>query len=414
MDTGGVQITNDANYGTTTLHRAKDDFRGNIFNTVGTQTGNNTVDINTARQMGGGRETDLTSLQSTAEQTTARFTHGMSKMTDVDLRNEYGFTAEEAKNLSHDSKIVDSYHTGHSYNDQTQASGNLSMGVNMGNGKGHGKGNENGEGKGFFEKIGGFFNANIVGNLAGGVQATNSTNKGDSHSGITTQEYNEALRTVQTAMKKMAKSEKQDELTQLARDYQRTVQEIESLSTKETTFDRNSRNYQDAQHYGNSTTVTRIEDITHQMYELAEKKYGSREKAVNIMSVDTPEYRKIRASLENEVTKRNNINLTPNRPSAPTQNDVFKDNEHSKNEAALQQKYEEKRQKSEGKVIEIDNKIKKEKENLQKKHLAIQLRSRFDLERNNINAQKEQVKNNIEDIKKQVQKRGEKSVIRAE
>ena len=148
------------------------------------------------------------------------------------------------------------------------------------------------------------------------------------------------------------------------------------------------------------------------MYELAEQKY-SRNKAIDIMSLNTPEYQKIRASLENEVTKRNNINLTPTRPSAPTQNEVFKDNEYSKTQAELKQKYEERRQNSEGKVIEIDNEIKKRKENLQKNNIGIKSSLKIDSVQSSINAQREQIKNGIEAKKEQVQKRGEKGAAHA-
>lgn len=405
LDTGGIQITNDA-YGAKTFNQAISHGVRN-FDTAGTQSMSNTVDINKMRQQAEEEGIRLNELQSTGRQEIERIANSMTKMTAMNISSKYGKTAEEAKNILQTARNIDSYHTGHNYNDQTHASGGLSFGVSAGNS------NVKGEGETLLGKINGIVNGYIGGNFATGVQATNSTNKGDSHSGISTQEYNESLKTLEAFSEEVAKTNRQDELTQLAKDHQRTIQDMTSLSKDKAAHERYIQNYQEAQHYGNSYTFTDRIDHTTEVWQIGREVGYSEREAIDKMGSSNSADQEMVDSWKKKFEEKNKRTMTPNRPSAPTQNSVFKGNEFSKAQTKLEQKYEKERQKSEDGMAEIGNGMKEVKENSQRDNFEVHLNSRFNVMNTSINAKKEQVTNDIRKTKAQVQKRGEKFVVTA-
>lgn len=112
------------------------------------------------------------------------------------------------------------------------------------------------------------------------------------------EEYKKALKTVEAAMEKMAKSKKQDELTQLAREHVKTKKKIAKLKKEIAERNRKAKSVQKSQCY-----TERIFDLSHDMFEIGLEQYSQRE-VIDIMSSNKPEHRKLREAWFNEARRR--------------------------------------------------------------------------------------------------------------
>ena len=111
------------------------------------------------------------------------------------------------------------------------------------------------------------------------------------------EEYKKALKIVEAAMEKMAKSKKQDELTQLAREHVKTKKKIAKLKKEIADRNRKAKSVQKSQCY-----TERI-DLSHEMFEIGLEQYSQRE-VIDIMSSNKPEHRKLREAWFKEARRR--------------------------------------------------------------------------------------------------------------
>ena len=407
VDTGGVQIINDVS-GFSTYHQ--DASTGvTDFSATNSSMEELRMGISESEQRASAAGLKLANSQSTAKTETARIAESVSKLSAQDIQEKYGLSSEQAKNVLEAARFVDAYNKGHTYNDQTHANGGLSGGISGGisfnkGRKTRGKAAKNG-------KID--INAGVNGGT--GVQATNSTNYGDSKQGNRSQEYAESTRTLESFAKDISLSNRSDELTQLARDHQRTLQKIDSYSHNKSYNEQKAKNFQEVYNRANSLTFVERRKLNDEAWEIGQEKGYSQDEARRIMNSHDAQDVSIRNSWLMEAQVRNAVRMSPNKPAAPTRNTVFQGYNYSTMEKAFEKEYADKEHEGQTAINFLDSKIATEKQALHSNSDVLKdgISYGVDNAKADIEQNKQQITNNIENVKQKEQERSEKGAIKA-
>ncbi len=159
---------------------------------------------------------------------TMRLAESVSQMTAQDISSKYSVGMDRANQISQDARMLDSYYKGEAFHDQTQTGGSLSLSGNVGvnGGKSAKVDGDDGKSKLISFSAGG----QVGGSLSGGVSATNSDNTGSTKQFNSSEDIAEIQRRFESNVKDISNSNRNDAVTQLARDHIKTLQENESLS----------------------------------------------------------------------------------------------------------------------------------------------------------------------------------------
>ena len=396
VDTGGVQIINDAS-GFSTYHQ--DASTGvTDFSATNSNTEELRIGISESEQRAYAAGLKLANSQSIANTETARIAESISKLSAQDIHEKYGQSSEQAKNILEAARFVDTYNKGHTYNDQTQAGGNLSGGVSGG-----------------ISSKGGGVGATVGVNLSTGVQATNSTNYGDSKQGNRSQEYAESMRTLESFAKDISLSSRSDELTQLARDHQRTLQDVDSYSHDKSYNEQMSKNYQEAYNRANSLTFAERRKLNDEAWEIGQGKGYSSDEARRIMNSHDAQDVSIRDSWLMEAQARNAVRMSPNKPAAPTRNSVFQGYSNSIAGEAFEKEYASKVHEGQTAINYLGTEIASERQALHSDSDVLKDgishgvgNAKADIEQN-----KQQIANDIDSVKQKEQERSKKTTFGA-
>ena len=227
VDTGGVMITNDAK-GFSTSTFAQDSGpnvpSSNMANIVSAQES-----VRNQRSIVNSQESRLAETQASRESQGGSISERVSHMKADDIARENNMTAQEGETISNASKNVDAWNKGKGYNSSTSAQGNLSvsgsLGATFGLKTGHGETDKAEETLKSLQA-----GASISGGLGTKVDASNNRFYGSQESAIDEKTYAESKAIMDGFIKKLAASERNDELTSLSRDYVKTLSEENSLT----------------------------------------------------------------------------------------------------------------------------------------------------------------------------------------
>jgi conjugal transfer mating pair stabilization protein TraG len=214
----------------------------------------------------------LQKSQNLASSQTQRMANILSNgMTVTDLQ-KYGFGKDEATQIANAARVVASHHSGHEYGQTSQAGG--SLGLNIGGS-----------------------NSMISGGsgISGSITASSSRNLGESSQASTSEDVNSSKRIMENAIKDISVSEKNDELTQLARDHVKTSSEVEQHSQNKSYYEQQARNYQESLSKGESLNFSRRSNLMDRALQIAQEEKGlSLKEASELLHSQKPEDQSVR------------------------------------------------------------------------------------------------------------------------
>lgn len=265
LDTGGVMITNDAK-GLSTSVYAQDSgpnsIAASMANIVSAQESvrNQQAIVNSETHR-------LAETMASRESQGGSISERMSHMTADDIAREYNMTAQEGETISNAVKNVDAWNKGKGYNSGTSAQGNLSLGGAISGSIGFAK-----TGHGETDKAEGALknlqaSASISGGAGTNVNASNSRIYGSQESAIDEKTYAESKAVMDGFIKKLAASERNDELTSLSREYVRTLSEENSqtqdLAISKSKLAQAEQSYQSSLTGSVTVNKNQMEDFVH-------------------------------------------------------------------------------------------------------------------------------------------------------
>jgi conjugal transfer mating pair stabilization protein TraG len=193
----------------------------------------------------------LQKSQSLASSQTQRMANILSSGMSVADLQKYGFGKDEATQIMNAAKVVASQHSGHEYGQASQAGG--SLGLNISGSK---------------DIISGGLG------ISGNVTASNSHNLGESSQASTSEDVNSSQRIVENAMKDISVSERNDELTQLARDHVQTLSEVEQHSRNKSYHEQQAKNYQESLSKGENLNFSSRNNLMDHALKIAQEEEG--------------------------------------------------------------------------------------------------------------------------------------------
>jgi hypothetical protein len=199
----------------------------------------------------------LANSENLSHSETARLAHSLSNMTVRDIAEKYTVGEDKAQQISQDARVLDQHYTGHSYTDQTRAGGNFSVGAG---------------GSASLEKIGAVFN--IGGGVNSSVESSNASNHGDSTQSSSSNSFAETERRFNSSIKDIASSNRNDEVTQLARDHVDTLSKIDQYSQEKAFNENMAKNYQESYNKAQSMSFSTRRNLTDAAFEIAIKEEG--------------------------------------------------------------------------------------------------------------------------------------------
>ena len=230
LDTGGVQITNDAK-GFSVMNRMQDtgiaNLRGSLSSVVAAHKR-----VSEAHSHVNSVNARLAEGKSMLDAINTRQYEQVSQLKSDDMVRNYGIGSQDAQNVVEYAKYMDSKTKGKSYNSGTSAQGNLGLGGVLSGSLGFSKTKmgDTGTEKAAETLRGLQVSASINGGVSTGVNASNARIYGSQAQIDEAQTYNYHKSRVESAMKSLGTSERNDELTSIARDYNKNIQEMDSLS----------------------------------------------------------------------------------------------------------------------------------------------------------------------------------------
>lgn len=275
-------------------------------------------------------------------------------MSANDIAEKYSIGQDKAQQIAQDARILDQHYTGHSYTDQTRAGGNLSVGAGLGPKLG---------------KIGGLFNAG--GGINGGVESSNASNYGDSTQSSSSNSIAETERSFNSSIKDIASSNRNDEVTQLARDHVDTLSKMSQYSQEKAFSEHMAKSYQESYNRASSMTFSERRNLTDAAFEIATKEQGyTMSEASRMTRSQRAEDRAIAQSWFDTAKEREE---SRNHPSMPTMNQTVNWNKYDQQTAQnkIKTEFSEGKRQIQNKFDDYDNKIKTDAKNA-KIHVASQ------------------------------------------
>lgn len=354
----------------------------------------------------------LTNSESLSHTETARLAHSLSNMVVHDIAEKFSVGEDKAQQISQDARILDQHYTGHSYTDQTRAGGGLGIGVGNGKGGNHSS-NPSTEKGGFLNaisKIGNLVNVSAHGSTS--VESNNASNYGDSTQSSSSNSIAEIEKRFNASIKDIASSNRNDEVTQLARDHVDTLSKIDQYSQEKAFNENMAKNYQESYNKAQSMSFSMRRNLAAEVYEIATKEQGYTWSEVNRMTrSNRPEDEAIVEGWINTVKGRGEARAHPTMPTMkqPVDWSGYDSNTAQKN---LEQEFSAKKEQAKNRIDSVDGKMQNTKKERQthfeseKKNLA-----KENISNKNINRQRQDIENRMKKNKMSVAKRSEDGTI---
>ena len=318
LDTGGVQITNDAS-GFSTYNRA-------VSSGVTDYSATNSdmeelrANITDSESKAHDASVKLSDSQSASRLESADLAKSFSKMSEKTIAARYNVGAETAKNILNDAKILDSAYNGKTFNEGTNAKADIGGSLNFGGHIGNPDSGKGAKGKGKSSKppVGGGVSGSFNIGGSGGVHANNEVNHGESKQSMTSDDIADTQRRFDSYMKDIAASSRNDEVTNLAKKHCDTLQKIDTYSRDKAYHENRARAYQEAHSKASSLTFSERRSLNQEAWEIGqEENFGgySRGEAERIMSSSNPQDKSVRDRWLMEAKERNQARMSPNKQS---------------------------------------------------------------------------------------------------
>jgi conjugal transfer mating pair stabilization protein TraG len=255
VDTGGEQTKNDIS-GRSIITRAVSSGSTDVAGSYSDTTEKRKLWQDSVQRAQNETE-NLQKSQSIASAQTQRIASIFSKNTAVADLQKYGFGKEEATQISNAAKVLASHHDGHEYNQTSQTGGTLGGAIGGAVGGG---------------KSGISASANL--GISGGISAANNHNLGESSQASTSEDIGSSQRIIENAIKDISVSERNDELTQMAKDHAKTLSEIEQYSQNKSYYEQQARNYHESLSKGESLNFSQRNNLMDSALKIAREEHG--------------------------------------------------------------------------------------------------------------------------------------------
>ena len=232
VDTGGVQITQDAG-GWSVMNRAQDtgarSLNGSFADAYSQM---NSIRMLESEQKS--LQTRYSEAKNTAQSVRAQFSERIANTNAEDISKSHQMSIAQAKTLTEAARQNTLYEKAKHFSSGTNAQGGFALGINAGGGNKIPRNTSQeteqsgGKAKNLISKLASLIS--ISGSTGTSVQASNSRNHNMSENIVDEEAYSKNQSIIENGMKQIAQSERNDELTSLAKEGERSIQEINSLA----------------------------------------------------------------------------------------------------------------------------------------------------------------------------------------
>lgn len=389
LDTGGVMIINDAK-GFSVMQRRQDSGERSIYNTMVDTVSitNGLKDLRSEQQTVSMR---LGYAESVMENSRAPFSERISQMTAEDIAYQYNMTLSSSQNL------LDAVHQNQRFDMGRQYSGGTNAQYGMGfGGSGSAK-----------DRLLSLFS----GNVGTSAHASNTQNFGDSESAFNEMAYNKNNATIENAMKHVANSGRNDELTSHAKEYANAKQEVTSLTKDQANIqariDQTERALQNMQ----STTLTVSGNAMKDYVKMAQKQNphlteNQAKEQFFTANANNPAHQRVLKEMQSQNTARYNTEASKYKTPDVSETNFSKDE--------MQQRYANEKTKIETRMASTEKEITKGQLDVRNKKNASEQNFKIkDVETSNkITEGQRNIKDGKEQIKNSVDKRASHGSIR--
>lgn len=417
LDTGGVQITNDASGFSTINHAVSSspmDFSATQNDSEEFRKG-----ISESIQRAHDASIKYLEQESISQSETARLAHSFSSMSAQDISSRYNVGADKAQQIQQHAQVLDAHNAGHSYSDLTKAGGNLNFGaqaggvININKGTGVAEGSEAGSKS---ASTNASIGVNAGFGINGGVESSNATNYGDSKQTSTSNDIAETQRRFDSYMKDIASSNRNDEVTQLAKDHQNTLSKMNQYSQDKAYNERMAKSYQESYNRSSSLTFSEKNNLMDHALEIATKERGyTMQEASRMMASNNAGDKETARNWFMEAKGRESVRMKPSMP-AMKQPD-WDSGGYSRNsaESSFKTEYQQQKQQVQNKISEHDGKMDAQKDDLSVKRAVTQdiVSGKIKKGDTAILHQKQQIQNKGEQIRQKGKERGDKGAGKA-
>lgn len=246
LDTGGVMITQDAG-GFSVMTRMQDTGPRSIMGNYAEIQAKHEVLKGMKSEVSSGM-TRLSNAESVAKSITGRIYEQVSNMKVADVAQRFDVSAHEAKNLSESFRFMDSHSKGKAYNRGTSARGSIGLG-----------------------------SVSVGGSVGADVQASKSKLHSSQEQITEEQAYNHHKSVTENAMRSLARSDRNDELSGLARERSQALQEVNSLSREQSKAESMLRQQEESYNNSVQSTISSSETLVGDFVELTKTHYDMSE-----------------------------------------------------------------------------------------------------------------------------------------
>ena len=293
IDTGGVQTRNDIS-GSQTITKAISSGLSDPTASFSDMTEiRNSFNDSMNKAASSGAHFEKTKGISQTE--TQKLANTLSQMSAHDVSQRYSVGFEKAEQLVKDARILSSHYNSKDYVQGTSASGNANLNIGKGGG-------------------GGAFGGGL--GAQANVHANNNKTFGDSNQAVSSEDINSTQRSFDNAIKDIASSTRNDEVTQLSRDHMTTVSLANQYKEEQATHLQEAQNWQDSMSRGCSQSISESIKLRDEAIEIAhEKQNMTRSEAAKLIDSRRPEDQHARNSILREAGARELARQNPRMPS---------------------------------------------------------------------------------------------------
>lgn len=420
LNTGGVQITNDAS-GFSTINHA---VSSGVMDFSATQNDSEEFrkGISESTQRAHDASIKYSEQESISQSETARLAHSFSSMSAQDISNRYNVGADKAQQIQQHAQVLDAHNAGHSYSDLTKAGGNLNFGaqaggvININKGTGVAEGSEAGSKS---TSANASIGVNAGFGINGGVESSNATNYGDSKQTSTSNDIAETQRRFDSYMKDIASSNRNDEVTQLAKDHQNTLSKMNQYSQDKAYNERMAKSYQESYNRSSSLTFSEKNNLMDHALEIATKERGyTMQEASRMMASNNAGDKETARNWFMEAKGRESVRMKPSMPAMKHPDwDNGSNGGYSRSSAenTFRGEYQQQKQQVQNNISDHDGKMNAQKDDLSVKRAVMQdiVSGKIKEGDTAISQQKQQIQNTGEQIRQKGKIRSEKGAARS-
>lgn len=250
LDTGAMQIRNDAS-GFKVVNRGVSSGISSLSSSM-TELEELRKGWTYAEEQALNAENSLNKAQTVSESETVSMAHTLSSMTAQDIASRYNFSIQEGERLHQAAQIVNQAYAGKNNTDATTA------GISIGGG-----------GLGIGASM--------------GANSTNATNSGSSKQASNSKELAKSKEILDSFSKDVASSNRNDEVTQLARNHSTTLSQVADYSKRKSYWEKEASSYQESYNKASSRVFSEGSNMRQIMMDIADKEGVSAQEAARII-----------------------------------------------------------------------------------------------------------------------------------